>query len=311
MIRTVSFPALPRVSILLLLSLALASCAERSQMPAKSFEGTITEVIQVPGIADMMSARSDSDGERPQGMAALGALSNMTLKMFVRDNKVAYDVSILGGLITMRSIVDRDARTLTVLMPNHMAMVTDLRGVDSMRGKIDDSIRAHTGMFDSLAQMLPQPTGQKETLNGLDAEEYHASRDGTDLDLWLSSNDKIKAFEIVRDAFLGRGNPGAGGLDEIFAVMRPVAGKIPAKFEVKREGKTFAKGEMTDITEEKLDDAVFDIPKDYTVVNSDSANSAFRIGMGTSRSRDSAQTKSDSAQTKSDSAKPRRRYTAP
>ena len=49
-------------------------------------------------------------------------------------------------------------------------------------------------------------------------------------------------------------------------MMRPVAGKIPVKFETKLNGKVFAKGEMTDNTEEKLDDAIFEIPKDYTIV---------------------------------------------
>ena len=285
------------------ISIGLASCAERSQMPAKGFEGTITEVIQVPGIADMMSARSDSTsdaGEGQQGLAALGVLSNMTLKMYVRENKVAYDVSILGGLVTMRSIVDRNMRTLTMLMPNRTAMVMDLRAVDSLRGRVDDSIRTHASIFDSLAHMMPQPTGQKQTIHGMEAEEYRATRNGMDVDLWLSSNDKIKAFEIVRDAFLGRGSEGPGGLGDIIGMMRPTAGKIPVKFETKRNGKTFAKGELTDITEEKLDDALFEIPKDYTIVNGDSMREAFRIGAG----------RPGMQQTPEPSA-PKRKYTAP
>jgi hypothetical protein len=297
MMRTIYF------SVLIMLAIGLASCAERGQMPAKGFEGTITEVIQVPGIADVINAKRDSlpgADEQPSGIAALGVLSNMTLKMYVRENKVAYDVSILGGLITMRSIVDRNMRTMTMLMPNRTAMVMDLRAMDSLRGRVNDSIRNHAGIFDSLAHMMPQPTGAKQTIHGLEAEEYRATQNGMDVDLWLSSNDKIKAFEIVRDAFLGRGSEGPGGLGDIIGMMRPVAGKIPVKFETKRNGKTFAKGELTDITEEKLDDAIFEIPKDYTIVNGDSVREVYRMRAG----------KPGMQQAPEPSA-PKRKYTAP
>src|SRR5207302_3560575 len=89
----------------------LSSCAERSQMPAKGFEGTITETIQIPGIGDMMRAKPDSSGveESAPGFNA-GALANLQMKMYVRENKVAYDISMLGGLISMRSIIDRNNR---------------------------------------------------------------------------------------------------------------------------------------------------------------------------------------------------------
>jgi hypothetical protein len=266
------------VAAVLLCSLAIASCAGRSELPSKGFEGTITEVIQIPGIADMMnhtsSDASDSEGQSPSGLSMLGAASNVTLKMYVRENKVAYDISLLGGLINMRSIIDRNARTLTVLLPTHSAMVMDLRMIDSARGRIDDSLRSHMSIFDSLQALVPQPTGAKKTMHGLEAEEYRAAKDGTEVDLWLSSNEKIKAFEIIRDAFLGRGSMGEGGLDQIFGMMRPVAGKIPVKFETKLHGKTFAKGELTDISEEKVDDAVFEVPKDYEIVNADSVKNS-------------------------------------
>ncbi len=53
-------------------------------------------------------------------------------------------------------------------------------------------------------------------------------------------------------------------------MIRPIAGKIPVKFETKVNGKTFVKGELTDITEEKLDDSIFEIPQGYRIVNGDS-----------------------------------------
>lgn len=202
-------------------SLMLASCAERSQMPAHGYEGTITEVIHMPGIGKLMNYESSlskhdstsgdtnnaandgsSENERSSGddgsssmsAAAMGALTNVGLKMYVRENVVAYDISMLGGLITMHSIIDGNARTMTMLMPNHTAMVMDLRALDSSRGKIDDSLRAHNGFLDSLQAMLPQPTGKTQTIHGLQTEEYLATKGPIESDLWLS--DDVKAEGI-------------------------------------------------------------------------------------------------------------------
>ncbi|MFI5202346.1 MAG: DUF4412 domain-containing protein [Candidatus Kapaibacterium sp.] len=269
-----------KILLCVLASALLASCAERSQMPAKPFEGTITEAIHVPGIGALMGGNGDSSGQAEPGLSSIGAFANLGLKIYVRENKVAYDMSMLGGLITMHSIIDRDARTMTMLLPNHTAVVMDLRSLDSSRQKIDDSLRAHAGIFDSLEAMLPQPTGRHETIHGLDAEEYHGQKGSVETDMWLSSDEKMKAFDVVRDAFLGRGlddrssTEGAGGLDQVFGMIRPIAGKIPVKFETKVNGKTFVSGELTDITEEKLDDALFEIPQGYRIENGDSIRAA-------------------------------------
>ncbi len=268
-------------------TLMLASCAERSQMPAHAYEGTITEVIHMPGIGKLLSGaamkgdsamKNDSEGNESAnssiGAGAIGALANIGLKMYVRENVIAYDVSMLGGLITMHSIIDRNARTLTMLMPDHTAMVMDLRALDSSREKMNDTLRAHGGLLDSLQAALPQPTGKHATIHGLETEEYTGTKGSIETDLWLSDNDKLKAFDVVRDAFLGRGTEGEGGLSDVFGMMRPIAGKIPVKFETKMNGEVLASGELTDITEEKLDDALFTIPKDYTIVNGDSVKNA-------------------------------------
>ncbi len=240
-------------------------------MPAKPFEGTITEAIQVPGIGAIMSGTLDSSAGTAQSLSGMGAaLANLGLKIYVRENKVAYDMSMLGGLITMHSIIDRDARTMTMLLPNHTAMVMNLRTLDSASHRIDDSLRTHASVFDSLEAVLPRPTGRQETIHGLDAEEYYAKKGAVETDMWLSSDEKLRAFDVVRDAFLGRGTEGTSGLDEIFGMIRPIAGKIPVKFETKVNGKTFFKGELTNITEGKLDDALFEIPSGYQVVNGDS-----------------------------------------
>ncbi len=269
-----------KISRILILSLfipiVLSSCAERSQMPAKPFEGTITESIHVPGAADLMNSKEDSGGIG-ESFSALGTLANVGLKLYVRANKVAYDMSMLGGLITMHSIIDRDARTMTVLLPNQTAVVMDLRALDTTREKINDSLSMHSEIFDSLRAALPVPTGKHQTIQGLDAEEYHAQKGPVESDVWLSDDEKLHAFDVVRDAFLGRGTEGDGGLDEVFGMLRPIAGKIPVKFETKVNGKPFIAGELTNIKEEKLDDALFEIPKGYQIVNGDSLRAAMHL----------------------------------
>src|SRR5665647_1689833 len=124
-----------KTSLAALSVLFLSSCAERSQMPQHAFEGTIVEVIQVPGLANLAAGSSDSGGESNLGSSILGALSNVTITMHVRGDKVASNVAILGGMISMTSIIDRNARTLTMLLPNHTAVVQDLREFDSARRK--------------------------------------------------------------------------------------------------------------------------------------------------------------------------------
>src|SRR5205823_12617866 len=127
-------------------AIGIAGCAGRTQMPQHAFEGTITEQIQMPGLA-ALAAGSDSDAGSSFGSSIIGALSNVTITLHTRGDKVAYNVSILGGMITATSIVDRNARTLTVLLPNHTAVVSDLRSLDSSRHAIDDSLRARTGLL--------------------------------------------------------------------------------------------------------------------------------------------------------------------
>lgn len=243
-------------------------------MPAKPFEGTITEAIHLPGIGMLMNGGADTGEGAATMSAAAGALANIGLKVYVRANKVAYDMSMLGGMITMHSIIDRDARTMTMLLPTHQAMVFNLRSLDTMRERIDDSLRSRTGLFDSLAALLPQPTGNHETMHGLDAEEYRAGKGKFSSDIWLSSDAKLQAFDVVRDAFLGRGTEGTGGLDEVFGMLRPIAGKIPVKFETKMNGQTVVSGELTDVSEVAPEETLFEIPAGYTVLNGDSVRAA-------------------------------------
>jgi hypothetical protein len=261
---------------LLLFAVFLASCAGRNELPQRQFEGTIVEVIQMPGLASMMGAEGGGGEGGGFGATVIGALSNMNITLHTRGDKVAYNVAILGGMINATSIIDRNNRTMTMLLPNHTAVVSDLRSFDSTRRKIDDSLRARPAMFDSLADLIPVPTGKKETFHGVEAEEYRAQKGDMEMTMWLSTSEKVKAFEVMRDALLGRGGHGNGGLDQVFAFLQPIAGKIPVKFETKMKGKPFITGEMKEITEEKLDDAVFEIPKGYKIETADSARAEWK-----------------------------------
>jgi hypothetical protein len=237
-------------------------------LPAHGFEGTITEVIQMPGLADLMAG--DTSGTENQAGGMMAAMANMNVTMYVREDKIAYDLSTLGGFLKVHTIIDRNTRKLTMLMPNKTAIVTDLRSFDSVRGRMDDSVRAHAGLLDSLTKMLPKPTGKSETIEGLQAEQYVATSGDLKTELWLSDDARIKAMDVLRDALLGRHRTGEGGMEQAFALMAPIAGKLPVKFETRYKNKVIMTGGLRKIEEGKVDDEQFSIPAGYTIVNGDS-----------------------------------------
>jgi hypothetical protein len=269
--------------LLLATSLLLGACAGKTALPAHAFEGTITQTIHLQGLTSMMQDKSkgiktDStstdtsvDVSRSGLAGMLGAASNVSLKMYVREDKVAYEVSVLGGLFKMRSIIDRGSRTLTLLLPNQQALVTSLKGMDSIDHKLKDSMNAHPEALDSLSAYLPQPTGKKQTIHGFETEEYRGKVNGMDVDMWLTSDPRMKFYDVIRDAFLGRGRTGTGGLERLFAMIAPVSGgKVPIKTEVTSNGQVIMSSEVSEIQEEKIDDAIFQIPENYERVQSDS-----------------------------------------
>lgn len=260
------FLLLPVFSILMLLT----SCAEQAAMPDKAFEGTITQVIKVPGIAKTMG------GEAGQGGALLTAASNVNLKIYAREDKLAYEMAVMGGLFKIKTIIDRSTRTITMLTPDKKAIVTDLRTMDSMRRILDDSLN-QSDRIDSLAQSIPQPTGKKMEINGFEAEEYVGTVNGMDVEMWLTSDPRMQFYEILRDALLGRQRTGMGGVEEIFALMMPLSkGKVPVQFTARSNGEIFATSEMTKLEEMELDDEIFQIPPGYQVIKQSAANMSTR-----------------------------------
>ncbi len=251
--------------VLLFPILVLASCSERSQLPNKAFEGKIVQKITLGGGLSALKDPPKTITAPPEPTPATGPSISVT--MYTKGDKVAYDVPIPIVGVPIHFIVDRNTRTLTALVPNKVAYVSDLRTMDKTRAKIDDSLADHHGFIDSLQAHLPKPTGQKKTINGLAAEEYKTSISGTDITLWLTQDSRLKFYDVIRDAFLGKQQTGLGGLEEVFAVLGQVAGegKVPVSMDVVSNGHTLIKTELTEMSEESVDDAVFEIPKGYTV----------------------------------------------
>jgi hypothetical protein len=246
--------------IALFISFALASCGEQAAMPGRAFEGTITQIIKVPGISKAMG------GEAGGGAALMAAASNVNLKIYAREDKLAYEMAVMGGLFKIKTIIDRSNRTITMLMPNKQAYVTDLRSMDSMRKILDDSLNSGN-QLDSLAQNIPKPTGKTMEINGFQVEEYVSKVEGMDVQMWMTSDPRMQFYEIVQDAILGRQRTGMGGIEEAFAMLMPLTkGKVPVQLTAKMNGEVFATSELTKIEEMELDDEIFAIPAGYQVI---------------------------------------------
>lgn len=276
------------LSILLLaLTFGLSSCAEQAAMPGKAFEGTITQIIKVPGLAKLMSGDSGMGG----GGALLGAASNVNVKIYAREDRVAYEMAVMGGLLKIKSIINRSTRTLTMLTPDKKAIVIDLKSMDSMRNEIDDSIRGNSGMIDSLADQIPKPTGKKMEINGFEVEEYVSRSNDMDIQMWVTEDPRMQFYEVVQDALLGRQRTGMGGMEEIFAMFQPISkGKIPVQVTAKLNGEVLATSEMTKLEQEELDDSVFEIPAGYEIVKQDASS----MQEGSSKSSSQGSVKQDS-----------------
>jgi hypothetical protein len=250
-----------------------ASCSDKASMPGRSFEGKIVQQISIDASA-LASKESKNDttftAPAPSQKSPLGGLginTNATVTMYVRGDKVATDLGLMGGFLSFHSIIDRNNRTMTLLVNKH-AYVTNLRALDKMRAKVDDSVNAHADLLDSLDQMLPKPTGMKKTINGLECEEYIGTFKGMDMNMWITQDPRLKFYDVIQDAFLGRSRSGTGGMEQMMALLKPISGegKVPVMMTITKDGKTFIKSELKEMSEEKLSDDLFEIPKDYQVI---------------------------------------------
>ena len=229
--------------------------------------------IDSAGVAQDSS--EDLSPERNMQMMARAA-QNLTIKMFVREDKVAFETELLGGLVRLRSIIDRASRTLTMLTPDKRAIVTDLKQVDTAK-YLKDTLAEQADRIDSLRQTLPKPTGKMETINGLETEIYEGAMAGRrpgealDVTMWITTDPRMQFYEVIRDAFLGKRRTGMGGLEEFFDLLTPITGKgkIPLKIVATDKGKPYMTSEITEISEESVPDSKFEIPKGYTVVKTE------------------------------------------
>lgn len=259
--------------LLLLPLLFLISCAERGQTPGKGFEGKIVQRISVGG--DVMSALKEHDSTDVTGAGAQHS-SNETgpsveITMYSKGDKVAYDMTMLGFPIKMHTIVDRSTRTITLLTPDKMAYVSDLHSIDKMRSKVDDSIESHHSILDSLEAHLPKATGQTKTINGLACEEYKTTIGGSDLTMWVTQDSRLKFYDIMRDAFLGKQRTGLGGMEEVLSILAPLLGDghVPVLTEFSKNGKVLLKSELVSLSEEPVDDEEVTVPSGYKIVKQD------------------------------------------
>src|SRR5688572_23424779 len=112
------------------------------------------------------------------------------------------------------------------------------------------------------------------TINGFETEQYIGSMRGKrpgeelQLDMWITTDPRMQFYEVIRDAFLGKRRTGMGGLEEFFDLLTPVTGKgkIPMKVMATQKGRPYMTSEITEISEEEVPDARFEIPQGYTVV---------------------------------------------
>ena len=252
--------------------LFLSSCSERASMPGRAFEGKIVQQISVDASAlGSADVRNDSTftAPAPSKKMPLGFSTNATITMYVRGDKVALGMSLLGGFVSLpvRTIIDRNSRTMTMLVNKH-AYVTSLRAMDTMRSKIDDSLHEHPDILDSLNTLVPKPTGMKKTINGLECEEYIGTFKGMNIDMWITQDTRLKFYDVIEDAFLGKNRTGMGGMEQIMMLLKPISGegKVPVMMTISKDGNIFIKSELKEMSEEKLSDDLFEVPKEYDVI---------------------------------------------
>lgn len=243
-------------------------------MPGKAFEGRIIQKLTFN--AGAFGELSDHGSTGSEQQSAPSMMSGLALKadvvMYVKADKLAYEMSMLGGLFSFRSIIDPMTRKLTFISTvEKKAYVADLKEFDANRKEINDSLEARN-IIDSLAEMVPHSTGKKDEINGFDCEQYvtHIEKDGKkfDMEMWITTDPRLKFYDVMRDALIGKRPTGSGGLEQLMAVFQPFAGKgkVPVRMTMKINGKDLMTSEMTEMVEEKLDNKYFEVPQGYQVV---------------------------------------------
>ncbi len=261
--------------------ITLASCSDKASMPNKAFEGKIIQKIIIHGnaLSEMTGESGMDSADKSKSDATKGILSamniNVDVTMYVKPDKLAYDMSMLGGLVNIHAIIDPMTRKLTMLMPGKIAQQYDLKKMDKGRKSLDDSLNANPTIFDSLMKELPKPTGKKQEINGFDCEEYLLTTEKQgkklEMEMWITTDPRLKFYDVMRDALLGKGRTGAGGMEQLMSAFEPFAGegKVPVKMSMKVNGKEFMSSELLEMIEEKLDNKYFEIPKDYKIQETD------------------------------------------
>ncbi|MEI8133507.1 MAG: DUF4412 domain-containing protein [bacterium] len=244
----------------------LISCQDKTTMPGRGFEGKIVQEITIDASAMANHHGDDSASAKPAPSVSLPNILT-TLTMQIKGEKIAYDMSLMGGFLNFRAIIDANERTMTTLMNKH-AYVMNFKSLDSIEHKIDDSINHHPEVMDSLEKFIPKPTGMKKTILGLECEEYIGTMMGMTADLWVTEDTRLKFYNVMQDALLGKHRTGTGGLEQILSLYKSISGngKMPVLTTLTKDGKTVMKSELKSMSSEKISDETFQIPKDFEVV---------------------------------------------
>ncbi|MDP4197991.1 MAG: DUF4412 domain-containing protein [Bacteroidota bacterium] len=187
------------------------------------FEGTATWSLSIPQM----------DDEKHE----------MTINMKADKVETDLDLGAQGGI---KTYLDRANKKVYIVMSAMKSgMVMDMPNDSVIKSKTED--------------IEVKSTGQKETVAGHIAEEYQIHAKSGEISMWMSADFP----QNVRDAFhraMGaqHQDPAASHAMEQLAAK----GLVPVKMVVKNGGEIAAAMELVKLEPKKLDDSVFETPKD-------------------------------------------------
>jgi preprotein translocase subunit SecD len=116
---------------------------------------------------------------------------------------------------------------------------------------------------------VPKPTGEKKTINGHYCEKYSStSSDGTEIDMWLTTDMSKSLSAALRNAFTGaiaamsrgKNTDGASAYAELFN-----GGKLPVEVDVVKGGVVQATVTYDKFEQKSLSDAMFIVPAEVNI----------------------------------------------
>ncbi|HET9136841.1 MAG TPA: DUF4412 domain-containing protein [Candidatus Kapabacteria bacterium] len=116
---------------------------------------------------------------------------------------------------------------------------------------------------------VPKPTGEKKTINGHYCEKYSSTNaDGTEIDMWLTTDMPKDLGALLRNAFAGaltamsrgKNSDGTSAYAELFS-----GGKLPVEIDMLKGGVVQATVTYNKYELKSLSDALFTVPTDINI----------------------------------------------